>query len=109
MNYTVRTATATPKLGVDWQDPIWARAETLEIQHFRPERSDHHPRTFARLLHDADGIHGIFHVHDRYVRCARANYFDEVWKDSCVEFFAQPKPDRGYYNCVRRCLAGCSR
>jgi hypothetical protein len=103
MNYTVQTTAARPKLGADWQDPSWARAETLEIQHFRPEGSNHQPRTFARLLHDADGIHGIFHVHDRYVRCARTNYFDEVWKDSCVEFFAQPKTDRGYFNFEFNC------
>jgi hypothetical protein len=23
---------------------------------------------------------------------------DEVWKDSCVEIFLQPKPDAGYFN-----------
>jgi len=23
---------------------------------------------------------------------------DEVWKDSCVEFFIQPRPDAGYFN-----------
>jgi hypothetical protein len=26
-----------------------------------------------------------------------------VWKDSCVEFFAQPKPDRGYLNFEFNC------
>jgi hypothetical protein len=57
----------------------------------------------GRLLYDADGIHGIFQVHDQYVRCERTNYFDEVWKDSCVEFFAQPKPDRGYFNFEFNC------
>jgi hypothetical protein len=37
------------------------------------------------------------------VRCARTNYFDEVWKDSCVEFFAQPKAGRGYFNFEFNC------
>jgi hypothetical protein len=37
------------------------------------------------------------------VRCVRAHYFDEVWKDSCVEFFAQPKADCGYFNLEMNC------
>jgi len=103
MNYTIRSAAEPPRLDPNWQDPIWSRADTLEIQHFRPESSDHHPRAFARLLHSADGIHRVFQVHDRYVRCVRAKYFDEVWKDSCVEFFAQPKAGCGYFNLEFNC------
>jgi len=74
----------------DWDDPFWNTAETLEIANFRPEGSDHRPRTAARLLYDANGIHGIFKVYDRYARCLRTNYLDEVWKDSCVESLRNP-------------------
>jgi len=98
MIYTLRPATATPPLTADWSDPAWTRAETLEIAHFMPQSSSHRPRTSARLLYDAHTIHGIFQVEDRYVRCVRTHYFDEVWKDSCVEFFVRPKPNRGYFN-----------
>jgi hypothetical protein len=103
MKYTVRRASVTPAMEPNWQDPIWGRAEALEVQHFRPESSDHRPRTSARLLHTAQGIHGILKINDRYVRCVRTNYWDEVWKDSCVEFFAQPRPDRGYFNFEFNC------
>ena len=37
------------------------------------------------------------------MRCLRTQYHDPVWKDSCVEFFAQPKPDRGYFNFEFNC------
>jgi len=103
MNYTVRATAAALDLRAEWPDPAWAHAETLEIQHFRPESSEHHPQTSARLLYDATGIHGIFRVQDRYVRCVRTQYQQEVWKDSCVEFFAEPKPDRGYFNFEFNC------
>jgi hypothetical protein len=103
MIYTIRAAAAKPKLGADWQDPLWARAETLELRHFRPEGSDHQPRTFARLLHDPEGIHGIFQVHDQYVRCVRTQYWEEVWKDSCVEFFVEPRAGQGYFNFEFNC------
>jgi hypothetical protein len=105
MNYIVRTAGAAPPLDAQWADSVWEQAETLEIQHFRPESSDHRPHTSARLLHDARGIHCIFRVQDRYVRCLGTHYHDPIWKDSCVEFFAQPKPDRGYFNFEFNCGA----
>jgi hypothetical protein len=101
--YTIRKASAGLSLNADWNDPVWAGAQELEIGHFRAESSSHWPRTFAKLLYSEDGIGGIFLVHDRYVRCTRSNYFDEVWKDSCVEFFVQPKPDRGYFNFEFNC------
>ena len=103
MHYTVRAAATALDLKANWSAPAWASAETLEIRHFRPESSDHRPQTSARLLYDAGGIHGVFQVQDRYVRCVRTEYLDEVWKDSCVEFFAQPRPDRGYFNFEFNC------
>ncbi len=87
----------------DWDAPHWRNAQTLEVRNFRPEGSDHRPQTQSRLLYDASGIHGIFRVHDRYVRCQRTKYFDEVWKDSCVEFFAEPQPGCGYVNFEFNC------
>jgi Carbohydrate-binding family 9 len=103
MNYTARRASAAPQLHVEWSYPVWAQADTLEIQHFRSESSGHHPQTAARLLYDQHGIYGIFRIQDRYVRCLRTQYHDPVWKDSCVEFFAQPKPERGYFNFEFNC------
>lgn len=103
MNYTVRLASAAPALQPESKDPIWQQADTLEVQHFCPESSDHRPGTSARMLYDAQGVYGIFRVQDRYVRCLRTQYHDTVWKDSCVEFFAQPKPDRGYFNFEFNC------
>jgi hypothetical protein len=58
----------------------------------------HRPLTLARLLYDAQGLHGQFQVEDRFVRCVRTEYGSDVWKDSCVEFFVEPKPGRGYFN-----------
>ena len=103
MNYTIQFAAAVPPPQAEWGDPTWNKAETLEIKHFRPEGSDHRPQTCARVLYGANGLYGMFRVQDRYVRCVRTQYHDEVWKDSCVEFFAQPKPDRGYFNFEFNC------
>ena len=101
--YTIRRARDLPSMEPVWDSAVWSPAETLEVNHFRPESSGHRPRTSARLLYDSAGIHGIFQVHDQYVRSVRTQYLDEVWKDSCVEFFAQPKEGRGYFNFEFNC------
>ncbi len=96
--YTVRAADPPPGLGDGWSHPAWARAGAAAVNHFRPESSAHRPRTLVRLLHGGGGIRGVFHVEDQYVRSVRTRYLDPVWKDSCVEFFAQPRADGGYFN-----------
>lgn len=103
MTYNIRRTDVAPPPVPEWNSTPWSCAETLEVSHFRPESSTHRPRTSARLLYDVKGIHGMFHVQDQFVRSTRTNYFDEVWKDACVEFFAQPKPDKGYFNFEFNC------
>jgi len=103
VNCTVRKTSDASKLDSNWRNPAWAVAETLEVKHFRPESSAHRPQTLVRLLYDATGIHGLFQVYDRYVRCVRTEYGSEVWKDSCVEFFVQPKVNAGYFNFEFNC------
>ena len=101
--YFVRAAATDLKPNEPWSSTAWQHAEILDVKIFLPESSTHHPRTLVRLLYDARGLHGIFQVQDQFVRCQRANYQDSVWKDSCVEFFVQPKPDHGYFNFEMNC------
>jgi len=103
MQARVRAASSRPRLEDGWDDPAWARAETLELSHFRPEGSDHRPRTQARLLHSTDGLSGIFRVEDRYVRSVHEHFGDPVCEDSCVEIFLLPRPGRGYLNFEMNC------
>jgi hypothetical protein len=98
MEHIVRAARPRPRLEDGWDDPAWAAAEPLEIAHFRPEGSDHRPRTRARLAWDDEGLCGLFRVEDRHVRSVHTRFGDPVYQDSCVEAFLQPKPGRGYLN-----------
>jgi hypothetical protein len=96
--YFVQWADSLPDLSADWDDSAWKTAQTAELVHFRPEGSAHRPRARVRLIHGPGGLRGIFDVQDQFVRSVRTNYMDEVWKDSCVEFFIQPRPNIGYFN-----------
>jgi hypothetical protein len=89
---------AGPRLEDGWDDPAWAAAEPLEIAHFRPESSDHRPRTRARLAWEEEGLRGLFRVEDRHVRSVHTRFGDPVYQDSCVEICLQPRPGHGYLN-----------
>lgn len=103
MRALVRAVPVRPRLEDAWDAGAWAGAETLELAHFRPEGSDHRPRTRARLVHTGDALLGIFRVEDRYVRSVHTRFGDPVCEDSCVEVFLQPRAERGYLNFEMNC------
>jgi hypothetical protein len=103
MLYIVQYATLCPELKGEWDGSAWGQADTLEVANFRPESSDHRPRTQARLLYDERGLYGIFQVQDRYVRCVHSGYMALTYLDSCVEIFVQPKLEKGYFNFEFNC------
>ncbi len=55
------------------------------------------------MLWDDDGIYVIFQVEDRYVQCVHTQRNSNVCIDSCVEFFVEPVPGRGYVNFEINC------
>ena len=73
------------------------------MNQFHPRSSNHRPITQAKLLHDGEHLHVLFRVQDRYVRCVHTAYQSLVSRDSCVEFFLQPDPQRGYFNFELNC------
>jgi hypothetical protein len=99
LNYTIAKAPACP----DDANKFWHTTPSVEIGHFLSQSSDHRPQTLLRLWYDATGVSGQFEVKDRFVRCVRTEYGTEVWKDSCVEFFVEPKPGLGYFNFEFNC------
>ena len=101
--YRIRRAKAVPELKGLWDGPAWKVADTLDIANVRPESSDHRPNTQARLLYSSVGLHGIFRVQDRYVRCLQTEYQSSVCTDSCVEFFFQPLGKTPYFNFEFNC------
>ena len=98
MEYRINRISEPLPLSADWSAPEWQQAEIIRIDRFRPESSDHQPVTEARLLYSEAGIHGIFRVQDRYVRCVHTQFQDLVCKDSCVEVYFHPRPELGYLN-----------
>jgi len=86
-----------------WKGAFWQQAQPLSVGFFRPEGSDHRPQIDCKLLFNHQNIFGIFRVEDQYVRCVHTGFQSDVWKDSCVEFFVQPKGCKGYFNFEFNC------
>jgi hypothetical protein len=69
----------------------------VELAHWF-EQGTYRPQVQVRALYDTRGLYLHYQVDDRYVLSTRTEFQADVWRDACVEFFVQPKPNRGYFN-----------
>jgi hypothetical protein len=112
--YRIKKCLEQPQIDADWHKSFWRDIESIKINlsHW-PVQSEHIPYTEAKLQYDAAHLYVIFRVHDCYVRAVTSQINGEVWKDSCVEFFFAPNPDKPYAyfnleaNCCGILLAQC--
>ena len=102
-NYRIARAVELPTLRGEWFGRAWNGISSVSIESFRPEGSDHQPRTECKLQYNSQGLYGIFKVQDNYVRCTETTFQADVFKDSCVELFLRPKADQGYFNFEFNC------
>jgi len=101
--YIIQTVGIQPEMVGKWNGAAWSNVAAHEIGYFRPESSPHKPVTRFKLQYDSRGLYGIFKVKDRFVRCIHTDYQSDVFKDSCVEIFLEPKAGRGYFNFEFNC------
>lgn len=101
--YLIRRAACVPAFSGEWNLAPWDAAERLTVNHYHPYGSDHRPAVEAKVLYDDTHLYVYFRVRDRYVRAVHTTHQDRVCKDSCVEFFFQPRPDSGYFNIEANC------
>lgn len=101
--YIIKKSVLTLPLTHTWPTPEWEHVGSISVDNFLKESSDHRPVTRVKAVHDNASIHIFFKVNDRYVRSTRTKYLDDVWNDSCVEWFVQTVHDRGYFNFEINC------
>jgi hypothetical protein len=101
--YTAYPAEVPSPLESPWESPGWQQAEEARIDRFHPASSAHRPVARARLCYDSAHLYLRFCVDDCYVVAKHTQFQDPVWRDSCVEFFVQPRPSGGYFNFEINC------
>lgn len=100
-----RTATPAPLVG-DTTETVWARADRVPVNQFLWTNPELRPRTAARLLYDDTALYLHYTVEDDHSHASATTLNGPVWADSCVEFFATPRPgeqDR-YLNLEVNCV-----
>jgi len=83
-----------------WDDSVWGQQPAVSISHVLSQTtSPSPPTTQAKVLYSDRGLLLFFRVQNEHGVLRRfATYQDPVYKDSCVEFFVQPKEGAGYFN-----------
>ena len=102
MEYVIARGSAGASATLDWDDSGWGAAVEQEITAFHPD-SMSRPRTRFKTCWNDEGIRGLFRVDDTCVVSVAEKDMDEVWQDSCVEFFVWPGKANGYFNFEFNC------
>ena len=88
-----------------WDRSPWKEIPFQQLQNYMGKKPDHFPRAEVKIAYDEMAIYVMFQVADRYVRAVAVAHQDNVWEDSCVEFFFTPNSDvsTGYFNLEINC------
>jgi hypothetical protein len=93
-----------PRLKRDFSLPgepsFWRTIPVLKINHYLWLDNDYRPLVEVRLGYSRQNLYVHFDVFEAKVRVRFTRFQDPVYKDSCVEFFVDPFPDKkvGYIN-----------
>lgn len=103
--YQIPKLTRTLTIDAHWRKMPWSEVPALQVDQSLEEKPIHFPQVEAKLAYDNAALYVIFHVEDQFVRAKSKNYQDEVFWDSCVEFFFTPGMDssHGYFNLEVNC------
>jgi Carbohydrate-binding family 9 len=105
MRCRVPRQTGRPGGDVHWDKFPWKEIPSWRLENYMGKKPDHFPKAEVKIAYDEMSIHLMFQVADRYVRAIALDHQDNVWEDSCVEFFFTPNLDvtTGYFNLEMNC------
>lgn len=88
-----------------WDAFPWKDIPSELIRNHMGKKPDHFPKAAVKVAYDSTAVYVMFRVEDQYVRAIATAHQENVYKDSCVEFFFTPGPDlsKGYFNLEMNC------
>lgn len=94
--YTVRRMTESDLIS----EGVWEKADIAKIDCYPWDRNGYMPETEARVVYTERGFHVLMTSNESKIMGTRENFNDPVSRDSCMEFFFMPDPekDRRYLN-----------
>lgn len=100
-SYTICRAPGRVRLACD--DPAWVAAERLAVDEFPWYESGDKQATDVALLYDDASLFALFVCEDKHISAVETAPNGNVYLDSCVEFFAAPVGQEGYFNFEANC------
>ncbi|MEW5899980.1 MAG: carbohydrate-binding family 9-like protein [Acidobacteriota bacterium] len=79
---------------------FWGAIPSLTLDHYLWLDNGYRPRVEVRLCYGERYLYVLFKSFESKIRAQFSEFQDPVYKDSCVEFFINPFPDKpvGYIN-----------
>ena len=66
----------------------------LPIESYPWDKTDYKPEATASIKHDCENIYLHLKSKEEYIKATYHNFQDDVYKDSCLEFFCNFTPDK---------------
>lgn len=95
-----------PTIDANWNKASWNNVTPITLEYYMGAKPAHQPKVQARVAYDDHNVYIIWKVEDKYVLARRTQHQQDVWRDSCVEFFFTPNSDpdeQGYFNLETNC------
>ena len=105
-SYRVRRMKDNPNIDADWTKAAWKGITPVTLEYYMGDEPAHQPKTQAKVAYDDQSLYIIWRVEDQYVLAKRTKNQQDIWRDSCVEFFFTPGGDpkeRGFFNLETNC------
>ncbi len=79
---------------------FWEAVPAAKVDHYLWLNNGYEPRVEARACYSPNFLYAFFKAWEPRIRVTYTNFQDPVYKDSCVEFFIDPFPEKklGYLN-----------
>ncbi|MDT8391060.1 MAG: carbohydrate-binding family 9-like protein [Lentisphaeria bacterium] len=84
--------------GLDWAADPWRESAPQSMDFVLPQTHAFRPTVQFKLARDETCVAVLFRVQDQFVRSVCREVNGPVCQDSCVEWFVQPVPGKGYFN-----------
>lgn len=104
--YRVQRMKDNPTIDADWNKAAWKGVTPVALEYYMGEVPAHQPKVQLKAAYDDHSLYVIWKVEDKFVLAKRTKHQQDVWRDSCVEFFFTPGGDpqeRGYFNLETSC------
>ena len=98
MQVLVKKTSKKIDLSLNWDGEIWNKIDAFSLTYVVPGSSEIYPDVKIKIARDTDSIAVLFRVQDQYVRSVCQETNGSVCRDSCVEWFVEPTPGKGYFN-----------